>query len=192
VRPLPAALPSPVTAKRRRPEISPVPRRRLRAAKIKNPVESEGVAEVREGRPLRRTPPRKGTGGRGSFELRGWALGGKGNARCSRLQRTNHPAVPKQARGMAHRWRCCEERIPGECVMSDYRGSVHAFICRTGGALRASGEGRKHAYRRSAHPATSPSNRRPLGSAQSGLSAGSRRVSRGNDPSGDGAAPGYA
>ena len=32
--------------------------------------------------------------------------------------------------------------------MSDYRGSVHAFICRTGGALRASGEGRKLAYRR--------------------------------------------
>ena len=36
--------------------------------------------------------------------------------------------------------------------MSDYRGSVHAFISRTGGALRASGEGRKLAYRRNAHP----------------------------------------
>ena len=29
--------------------------------------------------------------------------------------------------------------------MCDYRGSVHAFISRTGGALRTSGEGRKHA-----------------------------------------------
>ena len=38
----------------------------------------EGVAEVRGGCPLRRTPPRKGTGGRGSFELRGWGLGGQG------------------------------------------------------------------------------------------------------------------
>ena len=46
--------------------------------KSKTPPSSEGVAEVRGGRPLRRTPPRKGTGGRGSFELRGWGLGGQG------------------------------------------------------------------------------------------------------------------
>ena len=60
-------------------------------------------AEPRHGRgPEGRVPLNSGVG----------ALGGKGNARCSRLQRTNHPAVPKQARGMAHRWRCCEERIP--------------------------------------------------------------------------------
>src|SRR3954452_22028627 len=49
----------------------------------------------------------------------------------------------------------CEERVPGKCVMRDYRGSAHAFVPRTGGALRASGEGGKHAYRRNAHPATS-------------------------------------
>ena len=30
----------------------------------------------------------------------GVGLGGKGNARCSRLQRNNHPSVPKQTRGM--------------------------------------------------------------------------------------------
>ena len=84
--------------------------------------------------------PRHGRGpeGGGSFELRGWALGGKGNARCSRLQRTNHPEVPKQTRGMAHRWRCCEERIPGECVNERLsRKRVHASISRTGGALSA-------------------------------------------------------
>ena len=34
--------------------------------------------------------------------------------------------------------------------MCDYRGSVHAPVSRTAGALRASGERRKHPHRRSA------------------------------------------
>ena len=46
--------------------------------------------------------PRHGRGPEGGVPLNSGvgALGGKGNARCSRLQRTNHTAVPKQTRGM--------------------------------------------------------------------------------------------
>ena len=42
--------------------------------------------------------PRHGRGPEGGVPLNSGvgALGGKGNTRCSRLQRTNHPAVPKQ------------------------------------------------------------------------------------------------
>ena len=75
--------------------------------------------------------PRHGRGPEGGVPLNSGvgALGGKGNTRCSRLQRTNHPAVPKQARGMAHRWRCCEERrTPGR--HPSYGHSTFTAFCK--------------------------------------------------------------
>jgi hypothetical protein len=76
-----------------------------RAAKIKNPAESDGVLwkvwpRFEEVVPY--AEPRHGRGPEGGVPLNSGvgALGGNGNARCSRLQRTNHPAVPKQTRGM--------------------------------------------------------------------------------------------
>ena len=71
--------------------------------------------------------------------------------------------------------------------MRDYRGSAHAFVSRTGGALRASGEGAAAALIRKQAQEIDD-----LWDRLSRACARSPGVPTRDDPRGDGGAPGYA